>query len=51
MGSSLTTRPPDADAEREDEMQYGSVGMTTDELQEKSAKRPKRAPRVIFYQY
>ncbi|KZZ90852.1 DNA ligase I, ATP-dependent family protein [Moelleriella libera RCEF 2490] len=47
MGSSLTPRPPDADAEREDEMQYGSVGMTTDELQEKFPNRPRNHSKTL----
>ncbi|TWU71418.1 DNA ligase (ATP) [Metarhizium rileyi] len=47
MGAYNRSKSPDADAEREDEMQYGTVGLTKEELQEKYPNRPQNHSKTL----
>ncbi|KAF7559441.1 hypothetical protein G7046_g4724 [Stylonectria norvegica] len=42
-------KPPNEDAKREDGMQYGSVGMTNEELDEKYPNRPKNHSKTFIF--
>ncbi|EFY93817.1 DNA ligase I, ATP-dependent family protein [Metarhizium acridum CQMa 102] len=42
-------KSPDADAEREEEMQYGAVGLTKEELEEKYPNRPHNHSKTLRF--
>ncbi|CAM1510191.1 Fc.00g005260.m01.CDS01 [Cosmosporella sp. VM-42] len=49
MSQTTKRRSPNGDAEREDQIQYGSVGMTREELDEKYPNRPRNHSQTLIF--
>ncbi|KHN97540.1 DNA ligase I, ATP-dependent family protein [Metarhizium album ARSEF 1941] len=49
MSGYTRTKSPDADAQREEEMQYGTIGLTKEELEGKYPKRPRNHSKTLLF--